>query len=118
MIGKFLLAVLSTLLVAFSLGLYLPWWSIAFAGFGVALLIPQKPLLAFLSGFVALFLLWGALAFWIDQQNQGILSRKVSQLFPLQGSSLLLILITALLGALVAGLGALTGSFVRPSPQS
>ncbi|MFM7840042.1 MAG: hypothetical protein ACKO6K_10770, partial [Chitinophagaceae bacterium] len=83
-----------------------------------ALLIPQKPFVAFLAGFVALFLLWGALAFWIDQQNQSILSHKVAQLFPLQGSSLILILITALVGALVAGLGALTASFVRPAVQS
>lgn len=115
---KFLLAVFLTLVVALALGLYLPWWSIALAAFGVAVLVPQKPLGAFLSGFVALFLLWGALAFWIDQQNQSILSHKVSQLFPLQGSSLLLILITALVGALVAGLGALTASFVRPQLES
>jgi hypothetical protein len=37
-------------------------------------------------------------------KNEGILSKKIAALFPLGGSSVLLILITALVGAVVGGL--------------
>lgn len=114
---KFTSTFLLTALGAFVMGLYLPWWSIAIAAFAVAALIPQRPLLAFFSAFAGLFLLWGGLSFWIDQKNQGLLSHKVASLLPLQGSSILLIGVTALLGALVAGLAALSGSYLRMPPR-
>lgn len=110
---KILAAILLTALLAFIGGLYLPWWSIAIAAFAVALLIQQKAGRAFLSGFIGLFLLWAALAWWIDMKNQGILSHKVAQLLPLGGSTILLILVTALIGAIVAGFAALSGSYLR-----
>ena len=81
--------------------------------FIVAALIHQRAGKAFLSGFLGLFLLWGILAFIIDQNNQHLLSAKVAELLPLGGSSFLLILVTALIGGLVAGLAALAGSFMR-----
>jgi hypothetical protein len=70
---------------------------------------------AFLSGFLGIFLLWAGLAWWIDMKNEGILSKKIAELLPLGGSSLLLILVTAFIGALVGGFGAMTGSFLRSS---
>ncbi|MBO9563977.1 MAG: hypothetical protein J7621_14435 [Niastella sp.] len=100
-------------LLSFAAGMYLPWWSLAAAAFIVAALIPQKPWKAFLSGFLGLFLLWGILAAWIDMKNQHILSQKMAQIFPLGGSYILLILVTALVAAIVGGFGALTGSYVR-----
>ena len=83
--------------------------------FLVALLIPQHIALGFLSGFLAIFLLWGLLAFWIDMKNHSLLSHKIALLFPLGGSTVLLILITALVGALVAGFAAMAGSSLRPA---
>ena len=50
------------------------------------------------------------MAFWIDTKNENILSHKIAQLFPLGGSSFLLILITAFVGALVGGLAAMSGA--------
>jgi hypothetical protein len=46
-------------------------------------------------------------------KNQGLLSAKVAALLPLGGSSFLLIIVTAFIGALVAGLAAMSGSFLR-----
>ncbi|MGB8192543.1 MAG: hypothetical protein WCF67_11525, partial [Chitinophagaceae bacterium] len=77
---KFLISILLIALLSFTIGLYLPWWSLALVAFVVAALIHQRAGKAFLSGFLALFLLWGILAFIIDQQNQHILSQKVAQL--------------------------------------
>lgn len=110
---KFLVSILLIALLSFALGLYLPWWSLAMVAFIVAALIHQRAGKAFLSGFLGLFLLWGILAFVIDQGNQHVLSHKVAALLPLGGSSLVLILVTALIGGLVAGLAAMAGSYVR-----
>ena len=110
---KYFLSILLTALLAFVSGLYLPWWGIAIAAFIVSALIPQKPFYAFLSGFIGVFLLWEILAWWIDSKNNGILSQKIAQVLPLGGSTILLILITSLIGATVAGLAALTASYLR-----
>lgn len=110
---KLIASILLTALLSFIAGLYLPWWSLAIVAFVTALLIPQSLFKSFLSGFVAIFLLWSLLAWWVDAQNESLLSRKIAQLIPLGGSSLLLILVSALVGALVGGFAALTGSSFR-----
>lgn len=110
---KFFISVLLIMLSAFIAGLYMPWWSLAAVAFLVGVLIYQRGLFAFFAGFLALFILWGALALMINIENQGLLANKIANLLPLGGSALLLILITAILGALVAGLASLTGSLLR-----
>ncbi len=101
------------ILLSFCACIYFPWWSIAIVAFIVSALIPQRPWVAFLSGFIALLLLWGGLSFWISANNDHILAHRVSLLIFKTESTFLLIFVTALIGALVAGFGALTGSFVR-----
>ena len=107
---RFFLTMLLTALLSFIAGLYLPWWSIAAVAFIVALGIRPSIGLGFLAGFLGIFLLWFALAFWIDTANESILSRKVALIFPLGGNSLLLMLVTAFIGALVGGFAAMAGS--------
>jgi hypothetical protein len=110
---KLIVAIMLTALLSFVGGLYLPWWSIAIAAFVSVLLIPLAGGRAFLAGFGGVFLLWFLLALWIDVKNQHILSKKIAEIFPLGGSSLAIILVTAFIGALVGGLGALSGSYLR-----
>jgi hypothetical protein len=114
---KSIVAILLTALLAFVGGLWFGWWIIALAAFLIALLVHQKAGKAFLSGFAGGFLLWGALAWWIDMKNEMVLSKKIAEVLPLGGNSLLLILVTALIGALVAGFGAMSGSYLRSSRQ-
>ncbi len=111
---RFLLAVILTALLSFIAGIYLPWWSIAIVAFLMALLIPQSLGKSFLAGFTGIFLAWAIVALWIDTKNENLLSQKIAQLFPLGGSGVLLILITALVGALVGGFAAISGSSLRP----
>lgn len=113
MLIKFLVNTLLIALLSFAFGLFLPNWIIAPVAFVVCLLIPLRPGVAFLSGFTALFLLWGGLALAANTANQGILATRIAQLLPLNGSPYALILVTALIGALVGGGGALTASFLR-----
>ncbi len=111
--AKYVLSILVTAVLAFVSGLYMPWWGIAIAAFLVSTAIPQKPAFSFLSGFLGVFLLWEVLAWWIDNKNNGILSQKVASIFSLGGSSVLLIVVTSVIGALVAGFAALAGSYLR-----
>ncbi len=67
----------------------------------------------FLAGFLALFLLWAGWAFWIDLENNSILSERVIRLFPLPHNSLSLILLTGFLGGLINGMAMLTGDIFR-----
>ena len=111
---RLLLSILLIAALGFLAGLFLPWWSIAIVAFAVALLIPQTIGSGFLSGFLGIFILWAIVAAWIDTSNDSILSHKIAQLLPLGGSSILLILVTALVGGLVGGFAAMAGSSVRP----
>ena len=110
---RFLIVILLTGLLVFIAGLYLPWWSVAIASFLVVLFLPMRSGKAFLAGFIGVFILWALLAWRIDLQNEGILSKRIAGLFHLGGSSFLLVVCTALIGALVGGLGALTASYLR-----
>jgi len=110
---KFIVSVILVMILAFAFGLYLPWWSIAAAAFTVAVAIKQKPLNAFLFGFVALFLLWGILAWMKDAANDNLLGSKMATLILKTDNSLLLVLTTALIGAVISGLAALSGSLLR-----
>ena len=110
---KFIVTVLLIALLSFLTGLYLAWWCFALAALLVSALIPQTPGRSFLAGFLALFLLWGALAWNIDAMNDSILSKKIAQILPLGGSSIALILVTGFVGALVGGGAALAGSYLN-----
>jgi hypothetical protein len=109
---RFLLSILLTAVLAFVAGMYLEWWSIAIVAFLVALLLPQGLGRSFLAGFLGIFLLWGVLSLWIDIKNDSLLSNKMAGLFGLP-SGILLVLITALVGALVGGFAAMSGSSLR-----
>ena len=110
---KLLLAILLIAAFGYLAGMYLPWFSIAIVCFVIAFFIPLKPGYGFLAGFTGIFLLWTMIALWLDVSNNSILSHKVAQLFPLGGSSILLILVTAIVGALVGGFAAMSGSLMR-----
>ena len=110
---KFVISLILIILLSFVSCLYFPWWSIAIVSFVVVALIPQKPGMAFLCGFGAVFLSWSLLSFWIRSNNDHVLAHKVSVLFLKMDSPFLLILVTGFIGGLIAGLGALTASFIQ-----
>lgn len=117
---KIFVAIILTGFLAYVTGLYstLPWWSFVFTSLIVAVAVHQKAGKAFLSGFLGLFLLWAGMAAMKDAANEHVLSVKVAQILPLGGSYLVLILVTGIVGGLVSGLAAMTGSFMRKSPRN
>lgn len=110
---KFFAAIIVIMILSFAACLLLPWWSIALAAFITILALPLKPLLSFLAGFISLFVLWLLLCLWISANNDHILAHRVSLLILKTDSPFLLIIFTALTGGIVAGLGALSASFLR-----
>ena len=112
---KFFVAIILTALLAFISGLFLPWWCMAITSLLVAVLVHQKAGKAFLAGLLGVFLLWAGLAWWIDMKNNGVLSTKIASVLQLGGNAVLLILVTGFIGGLVAGMAAMSGSFLRAS---
>lgn len=112
---KFISALIITALLCFAIGLFtnLPWYSFVLCSLIVAVAIHQKPFKAFLAGFIAAFLLWFIMAWLKDSANEHLLSKKVAEILPLNGNYHLLIILSGLIGGLLAGMGALTGSFLR-----
>ncbi len=110
---KFTVSVILTALLSFVACLYLPWWSIAVVSFLIAIVIFQKPYMAFIAGFVSLLLLWGGLAWWSSAANDDLLAHKISVLVIKADSPFLLVGLTALIGAVVAAFAALSGSLLR-----
>ncbi len=109
---KLVLKIVFTAVVAFLLQMYLPWWSVAIAGFVISFILSSSGITSFLSGFFGIGINWFVLAFYIDGANNSILSQKVAQIFTLP-NPMVLIIVTAVVGALTGGFGALTGSYFR-----
>jgi hypothetical protein len=98
-------------LLAYLSSYVLPFWGVALAGFLVSAGIRSSHLSSFLIAFLAVFILWGTMAYYIDTETSGIMTNRVSQLLSLDPP--VIILITAALGGLTAAFGSLTGSLIR-----
>lgn len=101
-------------LLCFVSCLYLPWWSIAVVAFVLAVVFEQNALVSFSCAFGAVFLLWFGISFYLSVNNEHILANRVAMLIIKKESPWLLMLLTACLGGVVAGLAAITGSFFHP----
>lgn len=91
---------------------YLPWWIITVVAASVCMCIYVGRLQAFISGFLGIGLLWFGLAWKVHTDTKGLLSQKITTLFDL-GDPIQLIVATGLLGGLLGGLAAISGSALR-----
>lgn len=109
---RFLLFVLSVAFTGWVGHQFLPWYAIVVAAALCAGLSGEGAARSFAAGFAGAFLLWGAFAAYFNLANEGILATRVGALFGGLGPSAL-VLVTAVLGGLFGGLGALLGSLGR-----
>ena len=107
---KFLIQFLVILVSAYVLELFLPWWSIAISGAAGGYFF--KSGISFLSGFLAIALLWTGKAYLIDMTAAVPLTDQIATILLIK-SKALLFLITALVGGLVGGFSSLTGSLAK-----
>lgn len=105
---KFILKMILIAALAALLQTYFPWWSMAIAAFIISCVIYTKGLNSFLAGFISISLLWTIKAYYIDIANEQILSTKIASLFTV--TPLLLLIITGVIGGLVAGFSSMSGS--------
>jgi hypothetical protein len=116
---KFLIALLLIIATGYAAYLYAsdsPWWIFAIGAFLVGWAVPLHPFKSWLSGFLGIFLLWASLLWFSDAANYSVMSSKMAALLPLNGSSLALLLVSALVGGLVGGMACLSGAFLRKTP--
>lgn len=108
--GRYVFVILLILIFA---GLwFLPWWGAWCVGFLVVLILPLSRLQSFVYGFFAGFISWLTVIAYTDFFNDHILSKKLAILFQLP-SFVLLILVNAIIGGLLAGSGAWLASCIR-----
>ena len=106
--------IISTLLIigiGYLIQSYFPWWTVVILAVIIGFIIkPTNGFWGYITGFVAVALLWGMYAGYLDAQNAHILSTKMGNLFGAL-SSFSMILLTSLIGGIIGGLGTLTGYF-------
>jgi len=88
------------------------WWLIAITSFFAvfAFNISKK---TFIVGFVGIILSWLAMILFIEIPTNFIVSKTMSNLFPLYGNALLFYIITLFIGGIVGGLSAICANMVR-----
>ena len=107
---KFLIQFVATLFSAHLLALFMPWYSIAIAAFVMGFLLKSN--IDFLAGFAAIATLWLFNALLIDAGSSSDLSERVAKLLTVKYETVLF-LVMAVVGGLVGGFAALTGSLLR-----
>jgi hypothetical protein len=98
-----------TIILAYVLSLYLPWWSVMLATVISGYLIPLKKGSVFFIPFIAIALLWMIQSYIIGQANDFVLAKKIATLLSLQGNATLLLLVTGIIGGLAAGISGILG---------
>ncbi|MBU2929522.1 hypothetical protein [Winogradskyella psychrotolerans] len=98
-----------TIICAYILSLFLPWWSIMVAAVATALFIPLKRIAVFFIPFLAILLFWFVLSYFLSSGNDFTLAKRIAVLLPLGGNPYVLMLVTGLIGGLAAGITAIFG---------
>lgn len=104
------------LLASLVLQFFLPWWIICPVAFLFAAFRAKSASHAFQSGFKAVALLWTIMSLIKSLPNNNVLANRVGQMFMLPDWSfnwIFLVIVSALIGGLVAGLSALSGHLWR-----
>lgn len=106
---KFVIQVVFIALVGFFLELFLPWWSIAIAALLGGIIFNTKA--NFGAGFLAIAILWTIKALIIESSAGAALTDRVAEIFFLNKA--LLFLVSAVIGGVVGGFGAMTGAAIH-----
>ncbi len=101
---------IAILIISFLFELLFPWWSIAVAGCLVGYGMNAR--WSFVTGFVAIVILWLSRILVFEHSAATPLAEKVARIFTLPNHATL-ILVTTLVGGIVGGMATLTGSLLR-----
>lgn len=93
--------------------LLFPWWASAIVAFWVGVWIADSPQRSYLYGFVAMMLMWSIYAGFQSSANGGLITSAFSNIFGGKVSGTQLIWLTGLIGGLVGGFSAMSGTLLR-----
>ena len=99
-------------LLAFGLQFFLPWWIIIVVSFAVCGLVGKTKAISFWEPFLAISLLWLGMALYKSQPNDHVLAGRIAEMFGVKAWYMVLV-ITVLLGGLIAGISGLCGLYFR-----
>jgi cell division protein FtsX len=105
---KFALQTLVTLVGCSIVQYFLPWWTMAVIALMAGYVFHNGGTVSFAAGFLGAGALWLMVAYYMDYTTQSILTEKVNKLFPLN-----VLVMTPVIGGLVGGFAALTGTLMR-----
>lgn len=114
---RFILTLVIIIIAVAGAQLYFPWWSMVIACYVIGGLSGMRAWGSFISAFLAVFLLWGGYALYLSQDST--LPMKMASVFNNldatfgESSTYVLVLATALMGALLGGMASMTGSLGR-----
>ena len=100
---------IATLVLAFVLSQFSPWWSVMIAAFITALMFRLKHMAVFFIPFLAVAVLWITQAFFLGNANDFVLAKKIANLLPLSGNVAVLLVVTGIIGGIAAGVAGIFG---------
>lgn len=103
---------LIVIVLAFLLQLFLPWWIIVLISFLTCALVGKTGKISLWAPFLAILLLWTGVALFKSIPNDHIMAKRVAEMLAVSNWWLVLI-ITSLLGAFVAGVSGFCGYHFR-----
>lgn len=104
------------LIVSLILQLFLPWWIIAIVAFILSAWKAGSEKRAFFHSFAAIFTLWIAAGLVKTLPNENILANRVGEMLKLPFADinwLVVLLVTGIIGGLMAGLAGFAGYCMR-----
>ncbi|SDB46551.1 hypothetical protein SAMN03097699_1512 [Flavobacteriaceae bacterium MAR_2010_188] len=98
-----------TIFLAMILDLFLPWWGIMVSAIIISYVFPLRGFKIFLIPFLAIAIYWMSYSFFLSSPNDFTLAKKIGTLFTLGENWILVLLITALIGGVAAGISGIFG---------
>lgn len=99
-------------LLAWVLGLFLPWWSLALPCILLGAWHGKSGGRSFIYGFLGIALLWLIQSLFIHVGNAGVLTNRIGELLSLP-DPILVIVISVFIGGLAGGMSTMTGFFFK-----
>jgi hypothetical protein len=112
---KLIPQVIAIIVVGFLMQLLLPWYSIAFVAFVFGYVLYSES--NFLGGFLGVLILWAIRIFFTLNGAATDLADRMALIFPFK-EKWIMITVTLLIGALVGGMAALTGGYLKPKGKT
>ena len=108
----FIIRLLLIAATCFLTSMYMPWWMVLVSAAIISFFLPGSNFNAILSGLLGAGLVWLVMAWKVDVETASIMSKKIVQLFPVDETNMLILIVGAI-GGVSGALGAFTGNSFR-----